>query len=202
MSSNPARPNPDAAVGPEAWVELYGDGLFRFAKSRLHNASDAEEIVQETFLTAIRAQQQFVGSGSQWKWLLSILNHKIVDVIRERERKQAVATTCQPDDSTQFMFDDDGRWKPELWPACPDVPGLELQELRQIVKRCLAQIPRSQASAFVLSVMNEMDHPAICRELEITPENLAVRLHRARLGIAKCVQAHWFQSDEVSPLDE
>lgn len=202
MSSTPARPNPEAAVGPEQWVERYGDGLFRFAKSRLHCISDAEEMVQETFLAALRAQKQFAGSGSQWKWLLSILNHKIVDTIRQRERKNTAATANRSSDSTKLMFDDEGTWKSQLWAACPAQEILELEELRQIVKHCLAQIPDLQASVFVLSVMYEMDHKSICRELEITPENLAVRLHRARLGIAKCVHSHWFQSEETGPRDE
>lgn len=202
MSSNPAQPSHEAAVGPEEWVERYGDGLFRFAKSRLHNISDAEELVQETFLTAIRAQRQFTGSGSQWKWLLSILSNKIVDTIRQRERKYAAAAARPTDGSCKFMFDANGAWRSELWPACPAPQVLELQELRQIVQRCLAQIPHLQASVFVLSVMNEMDHQVICRELEITPANLAVRLHRARLGIAKCVQKQWFKNDESSTRDE
>src|SRR5690606_25798938 len=116
--------------------------------------------------------QQFAGSGSQWKWLLSILNNKIVDTIRKRARKCAAAAEHASFDFEKFMFDADGRWKSELWPACPAPQFLELQELRQIVKRCLAQIPHLQASVFVLSVMNEMDHQVICRELEITPANL------------------------------
>lgn len=202
MSSNPAQPSHESAVGPEEWVERYGDGLFRFAKSRLRNISDAEEVVQETFLTAIRAQQQFAGRGSQWKWLLSILSNKIVDTIRQREQKYAAVAAYSADESCKSMFDDNGRWKSNLWSACPALKVLELQELRQIIKRCLAQIPHLQASVFVLSVMDEMDHRLICRELKITPANLAVRLHRARLGIAKCVQSQWFKSDESSARDE
>lgn len=202
MSSNPAQPSHQSAVGPEEWVERYGDGLFRFAKSRLHNISDAEEVVQETFLTAIRAQRQFAGRGSQWKWLLSILSNKIVDTIRQRERKCSAVAPSPVDDCCKFMFNDNGGWRSELWPACPAPQFLELQELRQIVKRCLAQISHLQASVFVLSVMQEMDHQVICHELDITPANLAVRLHRARLGIAKCVHKQWFNTDESGTRDE
>ncbi len=198
MSSNPARSDYEPAVGPEKWVERYADGLFRYARSRVHSDADAEEIVQETFLSAIRHQQQFAGKGSQWKWLLSILNRKIVDAIRRRERQPPVTSALQSSDLTHLMFDANGRWRPESWPDHPAPPVIELQELSQIVQRCLAKIPHQQASAFVLSVMHEMDPQAICQELNITPANLAVRLHRARLGIAKCVRSKWLASNETS----
>jgi DNA-directed RNA polymerase specialized sigma24 family protein len=44
-----------ATLSPESWVDQYGDMLFQFAYSRVGKADVAEELVQETFLAAIRA---------------------------------------------------------------------------------------------------------------------------------------------------
>ena len=79
---------------------------------------------------------------------------------------------------------------------------LELQELWQIVKQCLAKIPPNYANVFVLSVMDEMDAEAIGRALNITLSNVGVRLHRARLGLANCVREKWFPPDELSEQDD
>ena len=64
------------------------------------------------------------------------------------------------------------------------------------MQHCLSHLPPGQADVFVLSVMEEMDSDEICRELEITSANLWTRLHRARLGLAKCVGSRWFTDGE------
>ncbi len=68
---------------------------------------------------------------------------------------------------------------------------VEAGEIWQIVRDCLAALPAAQADTFVLSVMEQMEPEQICQELGITLKNLWVRLHRARLGLAKCVSAKW-----------
>lgn len=60
------------SMDPEAWVDDYGDELFRYAYSRLRDINAAEEVVQETFVAAIRAMEQYSGKGSQGAWLLGI----------------------------------------------------------------------------------------------------------------------------------
>ncbi|MEM7457003.1 MAG: sigma factor-like helix-turn-helix DNA-binding protein, partial [Planctomycetota bacterium] len=70
-------------------------------------------------------------------------------------------------------------------------------ELMAIVNDCLTTLPQGQADVFMLSVMQGMDSDEICNELSITPSNLWVRMHRARLGLAKCVGSKWFAEDEV-----
>lgn len=202
MSTESAQSKLEPAVGPEEWVERYGDCLYQFAKRRLHTPSDAEEVVQETFLSAIRAQTQFSGSGSQRSWLLGILRNKIMDVMRQREKYFDMGSSEFAVDPSMLLFDAQGRWKPGVWSTCPGEQTLKLQELWQIVKQCLAQIPSIYADVFVLSVIDEMDADSICRELNITLTNVGVRLHRARLGLANCVRSKWFPPDELSEQDD
>ena len=45
--------------------------------------------------------------------------------------------------------------------------------------------------------MEDMDSEDICRELDITPQNMWVRMHRARLGLAKCVGSKWSVDEKV-----
>ncbi len=179
------------ALDPSQWVDAYGDYLFRFAMSRLHDPSSAEEVVQETFLAGIRSQEQFAGAGTQRAWLMGILKRKIVDVLRARSRTKQVAND-DGFDPTALLFDVNGRWKAGVLPELAPDEQVENSELWAIVKGCLEHLPRGQADVFVLNAMENMGTEEICKELGISASNVWVRLHRARLSLAKCVGAKWF----------
>ena len=177
-------------LDPEQWVDAYGDYFFRYAKSRLRDPVIAEEVVQETFLAGIRYLDKYEGRGSQRAWLMTILRRKMIDYIRKRNRtlEQSWAGESDP---TALLFDENGRWRPGSLPRIEPGQNLEAAELWEVVKECLGKLPPGQADVFVLSVVEEMDSKNICKELGITPSNMWVRLHRARLGLAKCVGAKW-----------
>ena len=181
-------------LDPELWVDEYGDYLFRYALSRLRDHNAAEEVVQETFVAGVRHQHQFTGKGSERGWLLGILKRKIIDFVRKRARARDGNFENQHDPTHQ-LFDENGRWRAGVLPPARPDNQMEARELWAVVRDCLANLPAGQADAFVLSVMEEVSTDEICRQLDITPTNLWVRLHRARLGLAKCVAAKWFQEE-------
>lgn len=183
------------ALDPELWIDEYGDYLFRYAHSRLRDANAAEEVVQETFVAGVRYQQQFSGLGSERGWLLGILKRKIIDYVRARARHSSEKRFANEVDPTAELFDEHGRWKKGVLPDMSPDQNLSARELWQIVRGCLERLPKGQADVFVLSVMEEMESADICEQLEITPANLWVRLHRARLGLAKCVGVKWYQGE-------
>lgn len=183
---------------PHLWVDRYGDYLFRYANSRLRDSNAAEEVVQETFLNGVKYQEQYSGKGAEQAWLLGILKRKIIDYVRKRN-KQNQATPYEDDhDPTNQLFDEKGNWRLGAipWSQRPD-HNMESAELWKVVRDCMSNLPPNQADVFMLSIMEEMDSEEICQELSITPSNLWVRMHRARLGLAKCVGAKWFNSDGV-----
>jgi len=51
-------------MNPEEWVDEYGDALYRYALSRQVDPVAAQDLVQETFLAALKSQEHF--SGSDW----------------------------------------------------------------------------------------------------------------------------------------
>lgn len=63
-------------LDPEVWVDEYGDYLFRYALSRIHDPEFAEDLVQETFLAALHAKEGFTGDSSERTWLTWILKYK------------------------------------------------------------------------------------------------------------------------------
>jgi len=198
MSTDQSSEVENEVLPPEMWVDSYGDYLFRYAYSRLRESNSAEEVVQETFLAGIRYLEQYSGRGSQRGWLLGILKRKIIDFVRRRTRQDRVSSYEDETDPTMQLFDAKGNWRPGTFPGSPP-PDAQLQalELWEVVQECLKTLPQGQADVFTLSVMEEMESEEICKELGITPSNLWVRLHRARLGLAKCVGAKWHQNKEA-----
>lgn len=182
------------SINPEQWVDAYGDYLYRYAFSRLRNSTAAEEVVQETFMAGVKYQHQFKGTGSERGWLLTILKRKIVDYVRARSRRNE-ENGLEHADPTAMLFDANGRWRRGALPDMAPDRNMQSQELRNIVQDCLSSLPQGQADVFTLSVMEEIESDEICRTLDITPSNFWVRLHRARLGLAKCVSAKWFQGE-------
>lgn len=187
------------AIDSSLWVDRHGDYLFRYAMSRLHNRDVAEELVQETFLAALQAGDNFAGRSSERTWFVGILRHKIVDHLQRRQRERPASEVGPPDEGEEF-FDQRGRWKvgPTEW---GDHPGasLERREFWETFRSCLSQLPHGMAAAFSLREMDRLGSNEICELLGVTSGNLRVLLYRARMHLRRCLETHWFRTktDEV-----
>ena len=85
-------------------IKAYGDALFRFVLRRTGGcAEDAEEIVQDTFVAAVRMGGSFNGSCSVFTWLCSLARLKIGDRVKQRSRQKRTA------DHPVLSLDDDSR---------------------------------------------------------------------------------------------
>ena len=188
-----------SSLEPSNWVDEYGDYLFRYAYSRLRDSNSAEEVVQETFLAGVRYSEQFSGRGTERAWLLGILKRKIIDFVRARNKHANTANFEEETDLSGQLFDAAGKWKPGVmgW-SPPPQEKVEMDELWGVVQGCLSKLPKGQSDVFILSVMEKMDAGDICDELGISSSNFWVRMHRARLGLAKCVGDRWEIEMEVS----
>lgn len=181
-------------LNPAAWVDDYGDYLYRYAISRLRNSAASEEVVQETFLAALKHVHQYQAKGTERAWLLGILKRKIIDFIRDRSRTKSLSEEDLKDLPETF-FDQKGNWQKEarstsFAPLC----SLERKDFWRILQGCLDKLPTRQADVFVLREMNDQSTEVICDELEISASNLWVLLHRARLQLAQCMKNCWQQN--------
>jgi len=186
-------PRTDAPSDPEQWLDAHGDYLYRYALKRLRNAEVAEDMVQETFVAALRARERFSGKSSERTWLVGILKHKIIDHIRKSTRERPVSDLDLDEDQTEALFSKGGHWKvkPARWSYDPRVVT-ERSEFRRILQQCIDGLPRRLADVFVLREMDQLETDEVCKELEITPTNLWVILHRARSKLRRCLEINWF----------
>jgi RNA polymerase sigma-70 factor (ECF subfamily) len=180
---------------PEKWVDNHSDELFAYARPRVNNSSIAEDLVQETFLSAWNARAGFKGEASERTWLFTILKHKIIDHYRKRARE--IDTNPPANDATDRFFDEEEHWtasdEPGNWGT--DYPAqLRNKEFYTILMACKDKLQLMQRTAFVLKYMEEMETADICKEMNITASNYWVLIHRAKLGLRDCLEKNWINN--------
>jgi RNA polymerase sigma-70 factor (ECF subfamily) len=186
---------------PENWVDQYGDFLYRFTLSRIKDPSLAEDLVQETFLAALKAKKKFQGRSTTRTWLIAILKHKIVDHIRKQVREQTSdklesmsnATVNDPVDSS---FNDEGDWRirPSKWTIDP-MKLYDQKEFLDVLYHCLGELPERQAEAFMMREIDGFSTEEICKVLNISATNSWVMLYRARMWLRRCLENNWLNTE-------
>jgi RNA polymerase sigma-70 factor (ECF subfamily) len=173
-------------------VEAHGEYLFHFALGQVRDADVAEELVQETFLAALKARDRFAGQSSERTWLVGILRHKTYDHLRRtcRERGFRAEPLSAPDD--QEAWDDSVRWAHEVADECLSPSRrLELAEFRANLDMALGQLPPRLAQVFQLYQIEERPNREVCASLNISENNLWVMLHRARKQLRGLLAGWW-----------
>jgi len=177
---------------PESWVDRYGDYLFRYALARVRDPAVAEELVQETFLAALKGRDKFRRKSSGQTWLTAILKHKIIDYFRKGHREAASEQIETVAASVKDFFQNNGRWKilPGKWDDDPE-KIFRQREFLQVFYRCLAELPERLARAFRLREMEGLSTDELCKRMDITPTNSWVMLYRARMHLQRCLDVRW-----------
>ncbi len=183
----------DAVTDPEEWVDRHGDSLYRYALLRLRSPELAADVVQETFLEALRARSAFSGRSSERTWLVGIMRHKIGDHFRRVRREPAASNGELASGTSGPPFDGRGHW--QAGPAdCGSEPSLEMEtrEFWDVFNGCLSKLPQGIADAFLLRELDGLGGDEVQQILGITPANLWKRLHRARVCLRQCLESGWF----------
>ena len=156
-----------------SWTDLaeHRSFLVRYAQRRLLDPALAEDLVHDVFEAVMTGRASFGGRSAPRSWLVAILRHKIVDLVRQRVGHDSL-DTCDLDD--QFSLE------------CPLPRPDEVAEQRELLSRALTRIaalPAGLRDAMQLRVLREQTTEAACQMLGISEANLFVRLHRARQAL-------------------
>lgn len=186
--------NKSSGLRFERHIEDHGDYLFGYAMLKLKNIALAEDLVQETFLSAIAAQEGFTAEASVRTWLTTILKHKMIDHWRRQGREIAACDLIgdvEDGDSIDDFFDKAGRWfeMPNAYPN-PDA-ALESKEFWNIFKQCLSRLKPQQAEVFLAKEVHGMSNEEIRESFTLSESNVWVLMHRARVALGKCLDLNW-----------
>ncbi len=168
--------------------------LLRFAMLQLRNDSLAEDVVQDTLIAVLEKPERFAGQSSLRTYVIGIMKHKIIDVLRSAQRIRQFA----PDDGQSeedvidalFAADGHPHQMPRNW-GHPDA-ALEQKDFFRVLELCLEKLPAKTARIFMMREWLELDTEEICKELGISASNAWVMLYRARLRLRECLDLNWF----------
>jgi RNA polymerase sigma-70 factor, ECF subfamily len=173
--------------GGEGSAELDFDALYRTYAPRVSmwvrrlqgRGSHVEDIVHDVFCVALRRRADYDSSrGEYGAWLHGIA---VRTVIAHRRRQQLTKFWSGMFTREQTLQHDDDSW------ASLD-ESIDVSRVRRRLYAWLDKLPESQRTVFVLFEMEELDGPAISALLNISLNNVWVRLHRARAALEKLAQ--------------
>jgi len=176
--------------------------LLRFARLQLRNEAWAEDAVSETVLAALAKPQAFQSRSQLKTWLIGILKHKVIDMLRQHGRE--ISTSADADDDSSDLLDLIG-FKPDghfaHMPADWGNPEQDLrnQQFLKVIDACVEKMPATQGRLFLMREWLELSVDDICKQLNLTSTNLYVQLHRARLRLRECLELNWFASPKKLP---
>lgn len=186
---------PEVKLVPDKWVDRYADYLFNFTISRVNDPIMAQDLVSETFLAGLKSAHRFKGESTERTWLISILKRKIIDQYRKSNSKKGKAEVRM---SYLNNGDQDGDWMEEKVQDLrnPNIEDeIEQRELGAALNECIAALPERYATIFVQKTIDKLDTETICKEHDITPSNLWVIIHRARVQLMDCLNTKWYKKD-------
>lgn len=169
--------------------EKYADKVYHLALGLLRDPDQAEDVVQDTFLSAYRSRVQFEGRSALGTWLYRIAYNAAMDRLRAREHQPIPEEDAENDDETAPLPKEfvEWRWTPEEL--------LTDQETRQALETAVARLSPALRAVFLLRDVEELSTEETAVVLAITPSAVKVRLHRARLELRE-VLAEFFAAQE------
>ena len=180
---SPSDPARDALIerarkgDPRAFDELArGEerALYRHAARIVGPGADAEDVVQDAFLSAWRSIRSFEGTSFR-AWLFRIVTNRALDKVRSRKRRAELP--LEPAD------DEEVTW------AEPAAPGPELVDLAAsrealvVVEEALATIPEEQRAALLLRDVEGFAYEEIAIMTSVEIGTVKSRIHRARVAV-------------------
>lgn len=163
----------------EQIVRLHGPRMLATAKRMLGNEDDAQDIVQEAFVSAFNGVNHFHGQSRLSTWLHRIVVNAALMRMRSRRRR--------PENSIEDLlprFVEDGHFEesPRRWNTPPD-ELVESEGMRVAVRACIDRLPESYRSVLLARDIEELDTEEAAGALGISPNAVRVRLHRARQAL-------------------
>jgi RNA polymerase sigma-70 factor, ECF subfamily len=178
------RGDPTAA---EDLVGAYADRAGRLAIRITRNAEDAEEAVQDAFLSVIRKIDTFRGDSAFGSWLYRVVANASYQRCRRHRGRENTEVSL---DKLLPEFDEDGHYAVPIadWSMSVQDPARRA-ELRDVLSTAIDELPADYRAAVLLRDVDGLSHREIAESLGLTAVAVKTRVHRARLFLRKQLDA-------------
>jgi RNA polymerase sigma-70 factor (ECF subfamily) len=162
----------EAAV--RAIIQANNRRLYRLARGILRNDSEAEDVVQETYVRAFTSLADFRGDSSLATWLSRIAINEALG--RLRRQRPGVEWTSLPPGTLEAQI-----IQFPLSSAADDPEkSMAQREIQHLVEHAIDELPEALRLVFITRVIEGMNVEETAEILGLKPETVKTRLHRAR----------------------
>ena len=145
------------------------NAAYNLARWLTHNDHDAQDVVQESFVRAMRYMGTFRGDSAR-AWVLQIVRHTCYSWLKENRPSDNVA-----------LDDSDDAWQAIPAPTADEPPSMAMRKAdRQQINEALAALPVAYREVLVLRELEDLSYADIARIAEIPVGTVMSRLARAR----------------------
>jgi RNA polymerase sigma-70 factor (ECF subfamily) len=164
-------------------IELHSAGIYRLALRLMRNPAEAEDVTQETFLSAFRGIGQFDGRSGLRTWLFRIAYNAALMRLRRKEPESVpVEEAADPEGGAPVpreLFD---------WCCLPE-EEMEKAEVREALNRAINGLPEILRAVFVLREQEGLSTEETAAALDVSTDTVKTRLHRARMQLREALAA-------------
>jgi RNA polymerase sigma-70 factor (ECF subfamily) len=179
-------------------IERHAPGVYGLALRLMKNEADAEDVMQETFLSAFQAVDDFEGRASLKTWLYRITYNTAM----MRHRSQAKA----PGDSVEDRLESaaDGYPLPRQfydWCCLPE-SSFESEEVRVELEEAIRDLPETLRGVFLLRELEGLSTRETAQTLDVSTDVVKTRLRRARLALREQLSAYFAAQQEPAAASQ
>lgn len=178
----------------EQWISHYGDSMYSWAYYKTGSKETAEDLVQDTFLSAFNSFDKYKPESNAKTWLYTILNNKIIDYYRASSTQKTVnQTSLQKTTLEDENFDSNGMWNKTYKPLWSNTEEhlLDNPQFLEVLALCIDQLPKKWKNVVLGKYIHHKKGSQICQDLDITSSNLWQMAHRAKLQLRTCLEQNW-----------
>jgi len=166
-------------------VDAYSAPIYRLGLRMLGNEQDAEDVLQNTFLSALTHLPSFEGRSSVLTWLYRIAVNEALMILRRGKPEVNIDDHDSNDENenihpTQFVD----------WGALPEDVLLSA-EGKQALDNAIQNLPENLRMVFLLRDIQELSIKDTAEALGLTESNVKVRLLRARLSLREQLSVYY-----------
>jgi len=181
----------------EQIIRTHNQRLFRIARAILRDSFEAEDIVQEAYIKAFTNLDILETSNKPGAWLAKITSNLAISRLRQKKRQIKHAEELIEDNAIHNVIPlrqgGNGAMSPEHQTA--------LTQIRQLLEHEIDELPDGFREVFVLRVVEEMSVIDTAQTLDLSPQTVKSRLHRARAKIQNSIKTQLTsKSLEVFPF--
>ena len=156
-------------------VDRYKDLVFTLALRILKHREEAEEASQDTFIKVFRSLNRFKGDSKLSTWIYKVAYFTCLDRLKKQKREQHIVAIDEFTEHQVKTIDN-------------ALDMMEKEERKVAIQDCLQLLPSNDVALLTLFYFEELSLEEIAKIVDLTANNVKVKLHRSRKKLASIVR--------------